>query len=307
MQTRTERATQCLAITAVGVIGLFGTVTVASAQAPPQTEAVWCGNSATSDWACARHGVSWLGNEALSIRTPQRLTRTGLVVATAAGSSARVSLRREAHCTVGTGKAASKVVARPGSGVLLRQVSGDTSCGTPTRSGIELCSEIGCNIELESEGVMLSSVLTEEATASDYLHEDFVHHRVRVISCSGFISVSSPGGSASGGATGPNRYVIEIDDYTYLKESETTVESPTGVTITAEGEAGAGSKIVQSVELPGRGPCKAQYIREEERQLRSLPSRSRGSQLSAAERRREEPDRGQASRRGRRGRLGLPT
>ena len=186
-----------------------------------------------------------------------------------------MSLRNEAHCTVGTGRVASKVIARPESGVLLRQLSGDTSCGTPTRAGIELCSaaEAGCNIQLETEGVMLSSLFSAEATTSDFLHEEVVHHRVRVVSCSGFISVSSPGGSASGGATGPNRYVIEIDTYSYVKQSETTTESSNGgtteITVSAESSAGAGSKILQSAELPGRGPCKAKFIREEERRLGS--------------------------------------
>jgi hypothetical protein len=116
---------------------------------------------------------------------------------------------------------------------------------------------------------MLSSILSEEATVSDYLHEEVSHHRVRIVSCSGFISVSSPAGSASGGATGPNRYVIEIDEYSYVRQSETTTETSNGeVTVKAEAASGAGSEIVQSVELPGRGPCKAQFVREEERRLR---------------------------------------
>jgi hypothetical protein len=186
-----------------------------------------------------------------------------------------VTLGTEARCTVGIGKAASKAVTRPEEGLLLRQVSGDTSCGTPHRSSLRLCTVTGCNVQLETEGVMLSTLFSEEATASDYAHEEVTHHRVRIVSCSGFISVTSPGGSASGGATGPNRFVIEIDDYTYVREAETTTETqtetPTGttttVTIAADAEAGAGSKVVQSVELPGRGACRAKYIREEERQL----------------------------------------
>jgi hypothetical protein len=273
MRKRNEVASIGLMTVFVGLFGLFGHATVAMAKVPHRAEEAWCGSSTVSDWACARHGVSWLGNKMLSTRAPRRLRRSGLVVATAEGGSARVSLRSEAHCTVGTGEMASKVVARPESGVLLRQLSGDTSCGTPTRTGIELCTEVGCNIQLETEGVMLSSLLSEEATASDFVHEEVTHHRVRVVSCSGFISVSSPGGSASGGATGPNRYVIEIDSYSYVKQSETTTETSnegkTEVTATAEAEAGAGSKIVESAELPGRGPCKAKFVREEERGLQS--------------------------------------
>jgi hypothetical protein len=187
-----------------------------------------------------------------------------------------VSLGNEARCTVGVGKAASKVVTRPGDGLLLRQISGDTSCGTPHRAPVRLCTATGCNIQLETEGVVIASLFSEEATASDYTHEEVTHHRVRVVSCSGFISVSSPGGSASGGAIGPNRYVIEIDDYSFVRETETTTETqtetPTGtattVTVSADAEAGAGSKVVQSAELPGRGECRAKYVREEERQLR---------------------------------------
>jgi hypothetical protein len=198
---------------------------------------------------------------------PRRLQGSA-TISTAEGGSARVSLDNEAHCTVGTGKAASKVVTRPEEGVLLRQSTGDTSCGTPRRSGIRLCSATGCNIQLESEGVVLSSLLSEEAVASDYVKERVTHHRVRIVSCSGFVSVESPGGFASGGASGANRYVIEIDDYTFDRESETTTESPEGVKVEANDESGAGSKIVQSAELPGRGPCKASFVREEERDLR---------------------------------------
>jgi hypothetical protein len=266
-------------IAAVALLGLFGSADVTMAHASHRGDELWCGDSSASDWVCARHGVSWLGNATLSIRRPRRMSRPGLIVATAEGGSARMSLRSEAHCTVGTGRVASKAVARPESGVLLRQLSGDTSCATPTSTGIELCTatESGCNVQLETRGVVLSSILSEEATASDYTHEEIVHHRLRVVSCSGFISVHSPGGSASGGATPPNRYVIEIDDYSWSRESETTTETPSEsadgtttntVTTTAEASAGSGSKVVQSAEIPGRGPCKAKYVREEERDLR---------------------------------------
>lgn len=266
MRPRSETARIGLGTVAVVLCGLLGPATVAVAKAPHRAEEVWCGTSAASDWACGWRGASWAGRDALSIRTPRRLHRS-TVVATAAGGSARVALGAEARCTVGTGKAASKVVTRPEEGVLLRQSSGDTSCGTPHRSGIKLCTATGCNVQLETEGVMLSSLFSEDATASDYVHEEVVHHRVRIVSCAGFVSVTSPGGFASGGATGANRYVIEIDDYTYTRESETTTETPTEVTVRAEAGAGAGSKIVQSAELPGRGPCKAKFVREEERRL----------------------------------------
>jgi hypothetical protein len=268
-----------LAIAVVVLFGMFNAVPVAIAHAPHRGGKPWCGNSSSTDWACARHGVSWLGSVALSTRRPQRMWRHDLIVATAEGGSARVSLRNEAQCTVGTGRLASKAVARPESGVLLRQLSGDTSCATPTHTDLELCTKSGCNVQLETEGVMLSSIFSEEATASDYTHEEVVHHRLRIVSCSGFVSVQSPGGSASGRATPPNRYVIEIDDYSWSRESETTTETTTTEsadgtiekTVTTQGEAsaGSGSEIVQSVEVPGRGPCRAKYVREEERGLRS--------------------------------------
>jgi hypothetical protein len=268
MRRRNEAARIGLAIGVIVLCGLLGPATVAVAKAPHRTEGVWCGTSTASDWACGLRGASWAGRDPLAIRTPRRLHRS-TIVSTATGGSARVELGAEARCTVGTRKAASTVVTRPEDGVLLRQSSGDTSCGTPRRSGITLCTATGCNVQLETEGVMLSSLLSEEATAFDYVHEAVTHHRVRIVSCAGFVSVTSPGGFASGGASGANRYVIEIDDYTYTRESETTTESPTGVTVKAEAEAGAGSKIVQSAELPGRGPCKAKFVREEERRLRN--------------------------------------
>jgi hypothetical protein len=267
MQKRSEIAGIALGFPAIIILGPLGPMAVAMATAPNRAQDAWCGESIARDWACGRHGVSWLGQSPLLVRVPHRLSPSA-VIATAQGGSARVALRAEADCTIGTGSQASKVVARPEAGVLLRQLSGETSCGTPHRSGLELCTETGCNIQLETEGVMLASLLSEEATASDYLHEQVVHHRVRIVSCSGFISVSSPGGFASGGATGSNRYVVEIDDYTYSRESETTTETPAGTTIQAEASSGAGSKIVQSTELPGRGPCKANFVREEERDQR---------------------------------------
>jgi hypothetical protein len=245
--------------------------TTAMAIATHRAGETWCGISSTKDWACGRHGLSWAGSHRLSIRSP-RLLPGSSVISTAEGGSARVTLGAEAQCTVGTGAAASKAVTRPTNGVLLQQESGGTSCGTPRRSGIKLCTKVGCNVQLETEGVMLADVLSEEATVSDYLHEEVFHHRVRIVACSGFISVSSPAGSASGGAAGSNRYVIEIDEYTYARQSETTTETShegtIEVTATAEATAGAGAKIVESAELPGRGPCKAKFVREEERKLK---------------------------------------
>ncbi|MFT3864076.1 MAG: hypothetical protein QM729_07380 [Solirubrobacterales bacterium] len=260
------RATRRIAT--VTLVGLLALTTVALAKQPHRAGNAWCGYSTAADWACGRHGVSWAGRDPLSIRTPRRLHGSA-TVATAEGGSARLTLGAEAHCTVGTGDAASRVVTRPETGVLLRQSSGDTSCGTPRRSEVELCTETGCNIQLEAEGVVLSSFRSEEATASEVVREEIMHHRVRIVSCSGFISVNSPGGSASGGANAQNRYVIEIDDYSFVRERENETVTPTEVTAEAEASAGAGSEIVQSAELPGRGACKAKFVREEERGLRS--------------------------------------
>ncbi len=281
-KNRSARTIPVLAVTLL--LGLVTPVAGATAKAPNRLAEGWCGTSTASDWLCRWRGGASLNAVPLSSRVPLQLGRNSRVAA-GAGSAARIALRGQAQCTVGTGKRTSEVVTRPGPGVLLRQLSGDTSCGTSRRSGIELCTALGCNTELEAEGVMIASILPEEtATASAVTSEETTHHRVRIVSCSGFVSVITPNGSASGGATGANRYVVEVDEYTSTTTTtsssasggtgESRVETPTGVIVViAEGgsastSTSSGTSIVQNAELPGRGPCRAKYVSEEESELR---------------------------------------
>jgi hypothetical protein len=192
------------------------------------------------------------------------------------GAEARVSLRNQARCTIGGGETASEVIARPRSGILLRQSQGDSVCNTPHRPlAIELCAEDNCIGLLRAEGTAVTSVLAPEVTASA---TETSYRRIRIVSCSGYISVKAGGGSASGGARGRNRYVIEVIETTSRSESEggtATVETTEGgaTTVTATGGSSAASssyiEVIEIGELPGRGPCAAPSVREGERWIES--------------------------------------
>lgn len=232
----------------------------------------WCGPSPTKDWACARVGASSADATALPSRGFRRLHPYSAVWA-AQGGEARVSLRNQARCTIGGGRSASEVIARPRSGILLRQRQGDSVCSTPHRRlPIELCAEDDCIGLLRAEGTAVTSVFAPEVTAS---FTETSYRRIRIVSCSGSISVDAGGQNASGGARGRNRYVIEVVETTTRSESQggtATVESTNGgatTIVTAEGGSAAGGssaiEVIEIGELSGRGPCAASSVREGER------------------------------------------
>jgi hypothetical protein len=225
----------------------------------------WCGKSVKRDWVCRWHGSTVVNGSPLRRWKPRRLQRKRAIVSTGQRSSARLALRGQARCTVGD-RAPSEVVTRPGGNVLLRQLRGESLCSTRRRAGFELCGKRGCDTDLEIEGTAFALELPEEATSSQT--ESF-HRRIRIVSCSGFISVRTAGQFASGGAKGRNRFVIEIDEYSYRTEDEVRVETPTEIRVEAQATAGEGVEVIEIGELPGRGPCKARFVREQERSIRN--------------------------------------
>lgn len=223
----------------------------------------WCGWSIKADWACKWRGSTYLNNDPLLTWKPRQLHES-TTVSTTRGGSTRVALRHQARCSVGTGDRESEIVTRPSPDVLLRQLRGNSICGTPHRVKIELCTLLGCHTQLRSQGVAIAQVMPEEATMST---TERFHHRIVIVSCSGFISVSADGQFASGGANTSSRFVIEVDESSFFLEDETRTETPTEVRVEANSEAGQEVKVVEIGELPGRGPCKARVVQEEEREL----------------------------------------
>lgn len=251
----------------LGAVTVLGGMLVmdgsADAAARAQAGSGWCGSSVLADWVCRWHGSAYLGDDVLSSWKPRQL-QGSTTVATATASSARLSLRNQARCTVGAGDRSSEVVTRPSAGVLLRQLSGASICGTPHRVKAELCTLTGCHTQLRTQGVVLARVLPEEAIIST---TERLHHRIVIVSCSGFISVSAGGQFVSGSTQPGNRFVVEVDESTFFTTDETRTETPTEVSVEAHSEAGQEVKVVEIGELPGRGPCKVKVVQEEEREL----------------------------------------
>lgn len=227
----------------------------------------WCGGAPSSDWACARWGYALAGTSPLRANGARRID-SGTAVWAEQGSSARVSLRNQARCTIGGGATSSEVITRPRLGILLRQRQGDSACTTPRHPvSIELCAGDDCTALLEAEGTALASILPPEATVS--ATESF-YRRTRIVSCSGYVRVSAGGKAAAGGAARHNRFVIEIIESSSKTEgSTTTVTTEDGVTIRAEGGTSSASSVsvVEIGELPGRGPCAASFVRQGERSV----------------------------------------
>lgn len=247
--------------------GLFGCVV---SQAWPGPDGAtdsgdWCGGSLGSDWVCGKQGSARAGSASLRSGGVRRI-RPNTVVWAERGSAARVSLRNQARCTIGGGESASEVISRPRIGILLRQRLGDSACTTPQRQiAIELCAVDDCIALLRAEGTALASILSPEATAS--LTESF-YRRIRIVSCSGYVSVSAGGQVAAGGARGRNRFVIEVVESSSRTEDETTTETPDGGTTTESVSSASSSVTVKEIgELPGRGPCAASFVREGERSV----------------------------------------
>jgi hypothetical protein len=238
----------------------------------------WCGYSSTSDWACRGVGSSSTDEEPLGSLARRLSPRT--TISTAAGSSARLTLKRQARCTIG-GPSPSEAITRPGEEVVLRQKSGQSTCSADHGTvPIHLCIETECQrvATVTADGTVLGRILptTDTAIAST---SEVVRHRIRIVSCSGLVTVGAGTQLASGEPRAHNRFVFEVVETLERTEGEqseeTMTETAEGGTTTTESSAEAGATssstltIVEIGELNGRGPCTAPAIREGERSVGS--------------------------------------
>jgi hypothetical protein len=237
----------------------------------------WCGPSQEADWVCGWKGASFLtppggSEQALPLRSALSLPARSRVKA-APGGSARLNFRAKAHCTVG-GKGAdwSEAVTRWEPGVLMRQISGDSSCTIRGRSApiTTFCedSEVECPVRIRARGTFLLQGLephSEALASSESTVAESIERHARLVICDGaaHVTVEGEAEEAFGRADGSNRFVITINEVSAHAEAEVT--SPAG-SATAEATASIISITVIGT-LRGPGPCKASTVEEQERSV----------------------------------------
>lgn len=232
----------------------------------------WCGPSRTADWVCGWQGASFLTppegvEQPLPQRRALRLPQGSRVKAAPSGSS-RLTFRAEAHCTVGgESSEASEVVARWEPDVLMRQISGDSSCTIRGRAApiTTFCeaSEVHCPVRIRAEGTfLLKGPTNPEALAS--LSESVERH-ARLVICDGVarIKVEGEHEEVMGRANGHNRFVITIDEAVAHAAVEVTFP---GGSASAEATASIFSLTVIGT-LRGPGPCNASVVQEQKRSV----------------------------------------
>lgn len=252
------------------IVSAFGASTARSA---PRNG--WCGPSERADWACGWEGTSVLtppeGTErSLPLRNPLPLPERSRVT-TAPSGSARLTLRSEAHCTVGgTGARPSQVDVRWEPDVLMRQISGDSSCTVAGRQApvTTFCdaSEVRCPVRIRAEGTYLlrGPGPLSDAFASTTGTEEFARH-ARLVICDGVARVKVRGEDeeAFGSANGHERFVIAIGEARAWAKAEVVLPTESGV---AEADASVISLSVIGA-LRGPGPCEAPVVQEQKRSV----------------------------------------
>ncbi|HEV2790574.1 MAG TPA: hypothetical protein VGV69_04670 [Solirubrobacterales bacterium] len=233
----------------------------------------WCGNSQAKDWACRWQGHAFSAgvNETpvlLPMRRPKRLFH-GTRISTGSDGIARLAFLDEARCTVGGGKSdmPSEVEVRWESDVLMRQISGDSSCSMRnSRAPLETLCDPGkpCAAKIRARGTFLVQLPAPEVTAS--LTETF-HRYARVVVCAGSIKVQAAtetsSAEASGSASGNNRYVITVVESVERTEDETV--SPTGTSTVSDSRSSISIEVVGTVRGPGR--CASSSVQKQERSV----------------------------------------
>lgn len=270
-------AVAVLVLTLLSAIALLPG-TSAARYAPPNG---WCGPSQKADWACGWEGTSSLTppggvEQPLPLRSARSLPRGSRVKAAPSGST-RLTFRAQAHCTVG-GKSAetSEVVARWEPDVLMRQISGDSSCtirgkGAPVTTFCE-ASETHCPVRIRALGTFLLQGPQPYPEALASLSESFERH-ARLVICDGVagIKVEDEPEEVVGRADGHNRFVITIDEAIVHVEAEATAhveDETTSATGSASAEATASIISLTVIgTLRGPGPCKASVVQEQERSV----------------------------------------
>jgi hypothetical protein len=235
----------------------------------------WCGPSHKADWVCGWEGTNWLtppnmAEQSLPLRGPMRLPK-GSKVKAAADGKARLTFHAKAHCTVG-GKSdeVSEVVVRWEPDVLMRQISGDSSCTirgeeAPVTTFCE-ASDTRCPVRIRARGTFLLQGPGPYAGAVASLSESFARH-ARLVICDGVVGVKIEGEKEEvvGRADGLNRFVITIDEA--LAHAEVEVNSPAG---SASAEATASIISVSVIgTVRGPGPCNASSVQEQEESVES--------------------------------------
>lgn len=263
-------------VAALAIVLLGGAADAPLAQAfgngPFDRASSWCGRSVARDWACREKGSAYAGSGPDALRPlPRRGARPvfeGERVATAAGASARLSFRDEAHCTLGGGtELPSEAVTRWGEDVLMLQLSGDSVCSSP-KAGDRVetfCNPTGtaCPVRIRGRGTVLTRVVAPEAIVS--LTESF-RRFARITICSGFFRVWIVGESgqteseAAGGSSGNGRFVITVEESLERTKDETV--TPNGSSSSSSESSSASVEVVGSV--PGRGRCAEAFVREQE-------------------------------------------
>jgi hypothetical protein len=235
----------------------------------------WCGSSQKADWACGWEGASYLtppgGIERPLLLRSSLLLPGGSRVKAAPSGSAHLTFRAKAHCIVG-GKSAetSEVVARWEPDVLMRQISGDSSCTIRGREApiTTFCeaSEAHCPVRIRALGTFLLQGPKPYPEALASLSESF-ERQARLVICDGVarIKVEGEPEEAVGRADGHNRFVITIDEAIAHVEAEATSPSSSAF---AEATASIISLTVIGT-LRGPGPCEASGVQEQERSVES--------------------------------------
>ena len=235
----------------------------------------WCGPSHKADWVCGWEGASWLtapeaAEQPLPLRGALPLPK-GSTVKAAADGKARLTFHAKAHCSLG-GKSAevSEVVVRWEPDVLMRQISGDSSCTirgkeAPVTTFCE-ASDRECPVRIRARGTFLLQGPGPYAGAVASLSESFAR-RARLVICDGVAGIKVEGETEEvvGRADGLNRFVITIDEARAHAEAE--VNSPAG---SASAEATASIISVSVIgTVRGPGPCRASSVQEQEESVES--------------------------------------
>lgn len=270
-----DRSSRARALPALMVVALVVFLSVAIALVPSISAARyspsngWCGPSQKADWACGWEGASSFtppggGEQPLLLRSALPLPGGSRVKAAPSGT-ARLTFHSRAHCTVG-GKSdeASEVVTRWEPDVLMRQISGDSSCTIRGRAApvTTFCeaSEAECPVRILARGTFLLHGPGRYSEAVASLAEASERH-ARLVICDGVVRIKVEGEPEEtvGRAGGHNRFVITIDEAFARAQAEVT--SPSGSAF-AEATASIFSITVIGT-LHGPGPCKASVVQEQ--------------------------------------------
>jgi hypothetical protein len=216
----------------------------------------WCGEDVVRDWVCPLQGTVYAAGRTLRPELPVPIN--GRRVATASLSSAKLSFKDSANCTLGE---SSEIF--PGgvyANSLFTQRRGSASCWSTRPSRVRIaCGGVDqCSTELRAAGSFLfTSTTPTRAVAS---MTTVRRQRIRIISCDGFaeVKVETLGGveRASAGGSSLSRVVIEIVIVSKR------IEKPWGYVIVQT------SKVTSEARVPDLQECENSTVAEMEEAVR---------------------------------------